>query len=111
MKSVHIFFTAVTAVNVSNYVSFKGRNGAIDVTDLAGGDIIKEIQSDHNKYKDYKGATLTDAIIKQGKKRAKKGQGCKHVGYMLMELSDDEWIYSETCEDACIWAGGEMRIA
>ena len=63
--------------------------------------------NDHDLYDDYEGATLREAIIANGKKRAKKGKGCEHVGFVA---DIDGTVIIETCEDACIWAGGTMLI-
>ena len=64
--------------------------------------------SDIGLFDDYEGSTLTEAIIAQARKRVKKGKGCKHKGFAAW---NDGKFVSEQCLDACIWAGGELRIS
>ena len=102
MKYLNMMFATAAAVGVNTSMSIQEGEEAVDITEQIGGDIVKKLVKDHEKYDAYSYRSLTEAIIERGKKRVEKGQGCKHVGF---RLSDDGSI-GQWCEDACIWAGG-----
>ena len=81
---------------------------AIDITDQSGGDVVKKMVGDHDWHDGlYVGLTMTEAIIELGQHRVSKGWGCKHVGF---SYNEEDGTLSQSCESACIWAGGQWRI-
>ena len=89
MKSIQMIFATAAAIEIS-------------VSDVAGEEIAARIFGDHARFNsNYE--NLTRSIIDLGRRRVSNGLGCKHIGFRM--LSDGRRI-DETCEDACIWAGG-----
>ena len=107
MKFLNMMLATAAAVGVNNSASLKQVDDTFDITDYSGGGVVKKLIGDHDWYDGlYVGMTMTESIIALGQHRVSKGWGCKHKGF---SYNEEDGTFSENCEDACIWAGGQWR--